>query len=212
MTQTLTHRAIVISALGALAFILPLAAEAQEDSLPFIGPVAEESWVFETSHLSPRGDFQEAIRNLEAVSVTAMRSWRFASGVEAQLGGGLFHAQGTTSELFAPEPPRTSDADGLRAGGRIRYNFPEIGPVQPFVDAYAGVLWTPGQPFPAGGTGVNGMYEWGGGIEAALSQKWSVAAGWRKNHISNGGGLVDHNPAWDSEGAFISVRKTIGRG
>lgn len=211
MTQTLPNRTTIISALGALALFLPPAADAQEAGFPFIGAVTEESWVFETSHLSPRGDLQEAIRSLEAVSITAMRSWRFGSGVETQLGGGLFHAGGTTRDLFTPEPPRPSDADGLRAGGRIRYNLVRIGDVEPFIDAYAGVLWTPGQPFPVGGTGVNGMFEWGGGFEAAASDKWSIAAGWRNNHISNGGGMVKHNPAWDSNGAFLSVRRTIGR-
>jgi len=212
MTRILSARAATLSALGALALSPPLAAEAQDSSLPVVGPVTRESWIFETSYLTPRGDFQDAIRDLEAISVTAMRSWEFASGIEAQLGGGLFSANGSTTELFSPDPPRESDATGLRAGGRVRYNFPEVGAVRPFVDAYAGVLWTPGQPFPAGGSGVNGVYEWGGGIETSLSDTWSVAAGWRNNHISNGGGLVAHNPAWDSEGAFVSVRRKIGRG
>lgn len=207
----MTRLAVIAMAFAPTLAILG-ASPALAQDIPVLGPVTEEAWVFETEHFTPRGDFQQAIRDLDAVSVSAMRAWRYASGLELQLGGGVFHASGTTSELFSPDPPMDSGADGIRAGGRIRYNFPELGPVQPFVDGYAGVLWTPGSPFPAGGTAVNGMATWGGGMEFAVDDRWAVEAGWRNQHISNGGGLVDYNPAWDSQGAFISLRRTIWRG
>lgn len=194
------------------AFALLAASSAFAQDVPILGAVTEEAWVFEVEHFAPRGDFQEAIRDLDGVSVSAMRAWRYSSGLELQIGGGLFRATGTTTELFSPDPPVESGADGIRAGGRVRYNFPQLGAARPFVDGYAGVLWTPGAPFPAGGTAVNGMATWGGGVEVAVDDRWAVEAGWRNQHISNGGGLVDHNPAWDSQGAFLSLRRTIGGG
>jgi opacity protein-like surface antigen len=209
MTTPMNLSTRAIGALALLALSTPVASAGE--GLPLVGAVTDRSWVFETEYLSPRGEFQESIRDLDAVSVSAMRSWRFSSGFEAQLGAGLFSAEGTTSELFSGDPPRDSDALGLRAGGRIRYNFPELGPVRPFADGYAGVLWTPGNPFPAGGTAVNGIASWGGGAEIGLSKRWSVEAGWRNTHISNGGGLVDHNPAWDSSGPVLGLRRTLGR-
>lgn len=204
----ISRTALAFALAPALALLASAPALAQD--IPILGAVTEEAWVFEAEHFTPRGDFQEAIRDLDGVSLSAMRAWRFSSGLEFQLGGGLFHADGTTTELFSPDPPLENSADGVRAGGRIRYNFPQLGSVRPFVDGYAGVLWTPEQPFPAGGTSVNGMATWGGGVEVAIDDRWAVEAGWRNQHISNGGGLVDYNPAWDSEGAFLSLRRTIG--
>ncbi len=200
--------ALALAIAPALAILSAAPASAQD--VPILGGVTDEAWVFEAEHFTTRGDFQEAIRDLEGVSLSAMRAWRFSSGLEFQLGGGLFHADGTTTELFSPTPPVESGADGIRAGGRIRYNFPELGPARPFVDGYAGVGWTPGSPFPAGGTAVNGLATWGGGVAFAVDNRWAVEAGWRNQHISNGGGLVEHNPAWDSQGAFLSLRRTIG--
>ncbi len=196
----------------AVAAVLGLATPpSSADTLPILGPVKENAWVFETEYWSPRGDFTDAIRDLHGVSVTAMRAWRFASGFETQLGVGLLGVEGTTQELFSSDPPRDSDVLGLRAGGRVRYNFPAIGAVRPFADGYAGVLWSPDNPFPAGGTSVNGVATWGGGAEITLGKRWSIEGGWRNQHISNGGGLVDYNPAWDSQGAFIGLRRTLGK-
>lgn len=172
-------------------------------------PDPGNAWVFEVESASPRGEFAPEFRDIQAVSLTAMRSWRQSNGFEFQLGGGLYGATGVRSEPFSSEPPEDSDAAGVKAGGRVRYNFPPVGPVRPFVDGYAGVVWTPGSPFPAGGTAVNGQAAWGGGVAFEMTESWSFEAGYRRQHLSNGGGLVDYNPAFDSHGAFIGVRRSL---
>lgn len=177
----------------------------------FADPDPGNAWIFEVESALPRGDFATEFRDIEAVSLTAMRSWRHSSGFEFQLGGGLYGASGERSEPLSSDPPEDSDAAGIKAGGRVRYNFPAIGPARPFVDGYAGVVWTPGSPFPAGGTAVNGQAAWGGGVEFEMSDSWSIEAGYRRQHLSNGGGLVEHNPAFDSQGAFIGVRRSLER-
>jgi len=198
-------RTLVLTPLLALGFVWPAAA----GELPGKPPI-EHAWVFEAEGLTPRDDFGDAFRDIDAVTLSAMRSWRHSDGLELQLGGGFFLASGVRGEPFSSEPPADSDAAGVKAGGRLRYNFPAVGPVRPFADAYAGVVWTPGSPFPAGGTAVNGQATWGGGVEVALDDRWAIETGYRQQHLSNGGGLVDYNLAFNSHGPFVGLRRRLG--
>lgn len=142
-------------------------------------------------------------RPIDAGVIMGERILPLAPGFDLALGAGVLVAQGDRADTG--QPPVNSDATGFVAGGTLRLAPVSLGPVRPFVEGSARVLYTFGDPFPAGGTSVNGFVGWGGGVMVAASQDLSLEAGYRRVHISNGGGLVGYNPAWNGEGGFVGA-------
>jgi hypothetical protein len=196
----------LFSMAGAALTLLTLQ-DAHAQRVPLLGDIQATAWTVEANTFAPRGDFHEQFRDIRALSFELARSWRFTSGLEARMGGGWFRAQGETSEPLSSELPRQSNADGLSIAFGARYVLPEWGRVRVFAEGVLGFVWTPGDPFPTGGTAVNGMTRWGAGATWRVSGDWSIDTGYRRMHLSNGGGIVDHNPAWEAHNVYVGLRR-----
>ncbi len=157
-------------------------------------------------HLGPRGAFEEVNRDVAITVVEAQRAWSVYGPFEIRAGGGLAYASGTTSEPFSGVPPQEVSTTALTAGAELRLNLLERENLRLFVDGSANVLWSPGDPFPPGGTGVNGFLRYGVGANYRVQSGLSIEGGYHRAHISNGAGVVEHNPAWNGHGGFIAVR------
>lgn len=168
--------------------------------------VEEKSILYSTEYYWPRGDFEERNRKIDVTLLSAHAVWQFAGGLELQLGGGLLVGRGSRSEINDPVE-RNSDAYGIHAGGTLRYYLLRKGPVSTFVDGTLNTAWTPGQQFPDGGSGSNGWVQWGLGVRYDVSGDWAVEGGYRHSHLSNGAGLVPHNPAWNGQGLYLGLRQ-----
>ncbi len=182
---------IILHGLLAVGSAAPTLAHA--DDLGAVG------WRFELDYLGRT----EAHRPIDVVAVNARHVWQGPLGLDAALGIGALHGSGERRDPGAPVLP--SDAAGFLAGAAVRFAPVVIGPVKPFVQGSVDFLYTFGRPFPAGGSSVNGLVRWGAGLEAAVSERMSLSAGYRAAHISNGGGLVPSNPAWNGRGGFIDL-------
>jgi hypothetical protein len=205
MKHLLLHVALHIIA------TMSVSLRAHAQAWPFIGEVTERAWTHEVHGFTPRGGFHEQFRDIHALSIETGPAWRFSSGLEMRMNGGYFHAWGETQEPLSNDPPRRSDADGLTLGYGARYYFLEWGHAQFHVEGVAGFVWTPGGPFPAGGTAVNGMTRWGVGGAWRLDSLWSVELGYRRTHLSNGGGITAYNPAWEAHNLSLGLRRSLGR-
>lgn len=194
--------------LGALILAGPLvvglAAPAQAQN----GNQAERSgaWVVKVEHLGPRGDFEEVNRDISITVVEGQRAWSVYGPFEVRAGGGVAYATGTTSEPFSGVAPQEVNTTALTAGVEVRLNMVQTETVGVYVDGSANVLWSPGDPFPPGGTGVNGFVRFGVGASYQIRPGLSLEAGYHWAHISNGAGVVEHNPAWNGHGGVVAVR------
>lgn len=195
---------------GGLAFAADAAANtARADDIPLLGGLEDQSWRYEATYFFPDSGFDEEFRDINVTLLEAWRAFSFTSGVELQLGGGAFIADGERTEPFS-DLVQESDAVGGAAGATLRYNLPALGPFRPFADVSAQAVWTPDDPFPGGGTAVNGLAQWGAGVAYRMSPQWTVEAGYRQSHLSNGGGISSYNPAWEGDGVFIALRRSLG--
>jgi hypothetical protein len=197
----------IAALLAAVAPLAPALAQDGEGGAIHWAPsrgIARE-WRFQADYLGPR----QADRPIDVATATAAHVWRLPYGVQASLGLGVLQAEG--ERVDTNRPPVASDATGLLLGGGLRFAPVRIGPVEPFVEGMVHFLYTAGHPFPAEGTSVNGLVRWGGGVTLRLSERMSLEAGYRAAHLSNGGGLVPYNPAWNGRGGFIGLSWRPGR-
>lgn len=202
------RRHALIALLGAM--IIPLRSAIAQEVRE--GPVQwapshgiSHEWRLQGDYLGAR----EANRPIDIVSVTAARVWRFPFGVQGSLGFGILNATGNRIE--PGRQPINSDATGVLLGGGLRVAPVRIGPVEPFAEGTVHFLWTAGHPFPAEGSSVNGFVRWGGGANVRLSDRISVEVGYHAAHVSNGGGLVPYNPAWNGRGGFVGLNWRSGK-
>jgi hypothetical protein len=63
--------------------------------------------------------------------------------------------------------------------------------------------------FPVGGTRWNGVRQTGVGVELELTPQLRLGAGVRQQHVSNGKGLVEDNPSWEGQGAYVGLHFDI---
>lgn len=191
--------AITINATGADA--APV-----DDMAPGFFSLDERALSMVVEHYWPRGSFEDRFRPINITLLSLRASWQFHSDLEINAGGGLLVARGEISEPDAPLP-RDSDATGAFLGGGLRYYPLRLGAAAAFIEGSLSFTWTAGTQFPDGGTGTNGLVQWGAGIRYDLGPDWALEGGYRQAHISNGAGLVAHNPAWNGQGMFIGLRR-----
>lgn len=109
----------------------------------------------------------------------------------------------------AATSPRSADGTGLSASAFARFYPLQVAAFSLHLDVAAGVLWT-SDAWPPGGTSTNGIYRFGVGFEQSLGREWGITAGLRYLHVSNGGGLVPSNPAYDAIGGHLGVGYRFG--
>jgi hypothetical protein len=142
-------------------------------------------------------------RDIEVTVLEMARPWAASRWIEVRQEAGVFIADGTRGDPPAGQS-HNSDATGLHAGLALRL-FLHVAPVGVFAEASAHLLWTPTDPFPAGGTRLNGFERWGFGISWDLSPEAALDAAYLHAHVSNGNSVPSVNPQWNGEGAQISL-------
>jgi hypothetical protein len=162
--------------------------------------LAEEAWEVGFEYFFPLQDFRE----IDVATLQANRVWRFAKGLELQAGGGIFQSIGNRTDR-PPGGASDSTATGLSGGGGIRYRFVHLGPVVLFIDGSAQILLTPKEPFPAGGSGLNGFLRGGAGLSYDVNPSVAVGFVYHVAHVSNASGIVLQNPGWTGQGGGVIV-------
>lgn len=198
---------------GALGSATPAAAQ---DGGPVERPgffsVDETSWVIRSEYNAPRGEFERAFRDIGLATLEIQRAWTLHGPLELRAGGGVTYAKGSTSEPFSIEPARSVDVLGFNGGVEARLDVIRPDRFRLFVDGSVNLLWTHGTQLPPGGTGVNGYLRAGPGAMVRLNDRVAIEAGYHLSHVSNGAGIVAHNPAYNGHGGYLSIRFTDRRG
>lgn len=167
--------------------------------------VDERAWIFSTGYFASTQIHRDI--NLKVLEVA--RAWRFSSALELRAEGGLVRADGTRDD--APIGISSdSTATGVSGGLGARFTVVDIGPAHLFAEGSAHILWTPSQPFPAGGTGVNWFLRGGGGLSYDLAPRLAIEVGYHRAHVSNSSGLAPQNPQWNGQGGFLSLQRRFG--
>lgn len=193
--------------LAVLAGATPAAAQEGEPAeRPGFFSVDETSWVVRSEYSAPRGDFERAFRDIGLTTLEVQRAWTLHGPLELRAGGGITYAKGSTSEPFADEPPRPVNILGFNGGVEARVDVIRHDRFRLFVDGSVNLLWTHGAQFPPGGTGVNGYLRAGPGAMLKLSDRIALETGYHLSHVSNGAGIVTHNPAYNGHGGYLSIR------
>ena len=167
--------------------------------------VNERAWTFSTGYYAPTQRFRDI--NLKTFELA--RAWRFSSALELRAEGGLFRADGTRNDAPSGISP-DSTATGMSGGLGVRLVAIDLGPAHLFAEGSAHILWTPSQPFPAGGTGVNWFLRGGGGLSYDLAPRLAIEVGYHRAHVSNSSGLAPQNPQWNGQGGFLSLQRRFG--
>jgi len=98
-----------------------------------------------------------------------------------------------------------ADSIGLGLAGLLRWHLVRINRFSLFLDgSFGGIYYN--NEFPPQGTSWNFMSRYGGGIDHQLNAKTTLGFGYKLMHISNGKGLVDNNPAIDSQSVYVSLK------
>ena len=183
---------------GSAQAVPPAHAETRTDTF---FSLAEEAWEVGFEYFFPLQDFRE----IDVATLQANRAWRFAKGLELQAGGGIFQSIGNRTDR-PPGLASYSTVTGLSAGGGIRYRFVHRGPVVLFIDGSVQVLLSPKEPFPAGGSGLNGFLRGGAGFSYDVNPSFAVVFVYHVAHVSNASGIVPQNPGWSGHGGGVIVR------
>ena len=168
--------------------------------------VAERAWSFSAGYYAPT----QSHRDINLKTFELARAWCFSSPLELRAEGGLFRADGTRDDAPSGISP-ASTATGVSGGLGGRLVVINLGPAHLFAEGSAHILWTPSQPFPAGGTGVNWFLRGGGGLSYDVAPRFAIELGYHRAHVSNSsGGSVPQNPQWNGQGGFLSLRYRLG--
>ncbi len=168
--------------------------------------LAEDAWELGAEYLVPI----QSHRRITIMTLQVARAWRFSEGLELQAGGGLFQSNGIRTDVPAGVSS-DSTATGVSAGGGIRYQLVHLAPVSLFVDGSLQILLTPEQPFPAGGSGINGFLRGGLGLSCDLTSKFAVEVVYHVAHVSNASGVSPQNPGWTGQGGELTLRYRLPR-
>lgn len=118
----------------------------------------------------------------------------------------IYRTHGTLRSDTAPEGS-PAEAVGVGAGLFLRLHALETTNWSVFVDASASMAFFDGE-FPPGGTRTNGAPRFGLGVKGNLSPDWSLIAGARWMHISNG--QTQSNPGYDANGGYLGMSYRFG--
>jgi len=146
-------------------------------------------------------------RQMNLATIEAARAWRFSSGLEAQLRVGFAHTEGDRLDPPPNGASRDSTTTGTTGGLDLRFYVLDYRRIHAFVAASAQYYWSPRQQFPAGGSGINGLFRTGIGIGYDLSPATTIEVIYRNfAHVSNGG-KPPENPSWEGSGGGVALRR-----
>jgi hypothetical protein len=183
--------------------IQPLYAERATDTF---FSLAEDAWEVGAEYFVPI----QSYRPIDIMILQLARAWRFSGGLELQVGGGIFQSFGNRTDLPAGVST-DSTVTGVTGGGGARYQLVRMAQVALFVDGSVHVLLTPRQPFPAGGSGLNGFLRGGLGLSCELTSRFALEIVYHIAHVSNASGEERQNPGWTGHGGGVTVRYRLPR-
>jgi len=102
----------------------------------------------------------------------------------------------------------SGNTSGLSTSGLLRWHPIQGRGWNAFLEIGLGLLATD-DAFPAGGTRLNGIRRTGLGVEVELTRRLRLSAGVHQAHVSNGKGLVEDNPSWEGQGAYVGLEFDI---
>lgn len=150
----------------------------------------------------------QAKKDIQIQTLTTEFAYRFSRPSLRPLVVGamvsLYDTSGTLHPNDQPTLALPAATRGASAGLMMRFYAFETPRVSVFVDASASLVRFQ-DDFPPGGTKTNGVPRFGLGAQTRLSESWSLIAGVRWMHVSNGSGLVDSNPGIDSNGGYLGL-------
>lgn len=190
-----------------ILFAMSLSAMARAED-PQLAPrsfVQERAWIFSYEFDVPYDSFDSQFRAIDVQAFRAAHAWKIRYGLEGQFGALVFLGFGTKSEPFSSTPPENSNAGGIGFGPEARWNFLQTYRFRVFADGESDFIYALPQ-FPAGGSATNAFLRAGGGAAYRFRDKEWFEAGYRRAHVSNGGGIVPSNPAWNGKGIYIGMR------
>ena len=101
---------------------------------------------------------------------------------------------------FFKEPIETA-AEGLK--GAVRYDLVNLGPWVPYIELLAGAGYKNFRPFESE-TNFTFVIEAGAGLTYLITPRVAITAGYRLQHLSNGG-LGKRNRGFNSDGGVLGV-------
>lgn len=144
---------------------------------------------------------------MDFATLEAARAWRFASGLEAQLRVGLAHSSGARLDPPQNGASRDSTTTGTTGGLDLRFYVLDAQRTHVFVEGTVQYYWSPRQQFPAGGSGINGLFRTGVGIAYDIAPNITIEVIYRNFAHSSNGGKPPENPTWEGEGGGLALRR-----
>lgn len=193
--------------IAVVLFLTSLSAIARaEETQPAPRPfVQERAWILSYEFDVPYDNFDSQFRAIDVQAFRAAHAWKVRYGLEGQLGALVFLGFGTKSDPLSSNPTENSNAGGIGFGPSARWNFLQTHRFRVFADGESDFIYALPQ-FPAGGSATNAFLRAGGGVAYRFGDKKWIEAGYRRAHVSNGGGIVPSNPAWNGKGIYVGVR------
>jgi opacity protein-like surface antigen len=168
----------------------------------------DDAWSYEIERFGPRGSYEEAARDIDVTTISAVRAWRLRYGLELRAGAGLMLTDGYSTLDAPPYTHQSADAYGVQTQIGLRYNLDLGDRARLFVDGAHGFSAL-NTDFPEGGTNWNGLRRWGYGAAFDVTDTWTLEAAYRATHMSNGRGIGPDNPSYNGEGVFLAARRVI---
>jgi hypothetical protein len=144
---------------------------------------------------------------MNLATLEAALAWRFSSGLEAQLRIGFAHTEGERLDAPPNGASRDSTTTGTTGGLDLRFYVLDHRQIHVFVAASAQYYWSPRQQFPAGGSGINGLFRTGLGIGYDLSPDTTIEVIYRNFAHASNGGKPPENPTWEGRGGGVALRR-----
>lgn len=196
------HRTLLALALGAAVAVagcrLP---GARADRRPSAGPPPPDALAEGTRSMSVAAAWLDSTGDedddIELAALRVGLGERFRDGFEVggELGLGHYDESGK---------PGAGSTVGLGVSGFLRWHALRGATWSAFLETGVGLVVADDE-VPLGGTEFNGTAQVGAGATLDVGDGLRMIVGLRQQHLSNGKGTGDGNPAWDGFGAYLGL-------
>lgn len=178
--------------------------------IPVFGNASEFALTSDFEYFDPLPGLDRQIRDIDLQLSSIGLAAHFQHGWEFQFEALALRAHGyerLPSEAAYPQV--ASNALGVGAGPRARWNFLQIHRFRTFIEASGDFLLFD-RPFPRFGSFYDFLLRAGGGVAVRVSDSYWIESAFRFSHISNGQCFCPSNPTWQGSGLSLGVRHTFG--
>lgn len=143
-------------------------------------------------------------REIEWLTTRAAYDYRLRQGLEWSGEFGLHAIDGGLHAAGPNAGGQVGEHAGASASTLLRWHALQGRGWSAFLEFGLGLLASD-DDFPEGGTKWNGLRQTGVGVQFDLWRALRLTAGVRQQHVSNGKGLVQDNPSWEGQGAYVGL-------